>query len=637
MTVSLPADVIRQRWLWRSAWAIIVVVGIVLKAIQTTVYIFASPDDDALMVQMAHGFLNGRWSSSWSTSGAATFSKPVGYPLFLAGAHFLPWSPVLSVYLLCLLGAGLIAWGWLRMSGSRPQTTLVLAILVFNPIAFTASNQRIYRDFYVDGLSTVAIGLAFVLAIMVRTRTPSIDADPSPGRRHIRRGRVAGAARIAAPYLVALLVGLLVGMSAITRPTWMWLVPAVGAPLLYPVVVHLRRSTHRLRSVLLGVLAGVLFAVAAGGVVEATKYMDKRTYGVALTDDFSAGSLAQAWKAWASVQAGPPEKDVVITKPMRQAVYRVSPAAAALEPYLESPKDPWKAIDCNYPSTHVCNDAGAWFIWDLLTTAASIHKINSVEQTQTYFGTIAQQITAACKKGELTCTSSPVLAAGLPPLNRMPLQSIATDTLRGLWHMTASKLPTSTAATTPPTSADYALWSSVVSGMPSATAIGTQSAPSPGSTLLNFIDLIYRALNVALLAVLLLGGLLWLLRGLLRSRWLVGRADIRAAVPAALFLVAAAIGMATLAVFDIGQGSGFLVATYWTDFTVPFELFLTLGAFAVWPVPIGVRPAGSRPGPSGTTAPTSTATVGGAPSDSAPGPRTADTVPEGVTAAHTPE
>ncbi len=575
------------RWAWWIGWGAIVVAGVVLKALQSTWYAFGTPNDDELMVRMAQGFLHGHWSSSWAQTGSNTLSKPLGYPLFLAGAHFVPWSPVFSAYLLGLVGAGLTAWSWHRISGSRAQATLILALLVFNPLAFTTENQRIYRDFFSDAITTLAVGVVSVIAAQIWLRQPPASGSgTSPAPDH-RRSLVVSFLRRAVPYILAALTGLLLGFSAISKPTWMFLLPAVMAPLVYPIVRRIRRSPTRWRTSGRLVLAAAIFLVAGLGVVQATKYMNKRTYGVALTDDLSAGGLARTWKAWASVEAGPQEKYIVITKPMRDAVYRVSPAAAVLKNYLEPATDPWKQIDCNDPLTHICDDSGLWFEWDLQTAAVAAGQVHSVADFQTYFNKLADQISAACSRRELTCNSSPVLAIGLRPLDQIDLSRVTTDTVRGMWKMVGDTLPMSASPTTKPSSSTYRLWDSVVPAMPSIGAVTTTSTPSGLLSLFKVLDYLYRVANVVLLAVIALGLLLWALSRPLRRRWSFGRPVPAAAWPALLFLVSAVVGMGSLAVFEVGQGPGFISSVYWTDFITPLELFLAFGAISLWPVIAG--------------------------------------------------
>jgi len=562
-------------------------IGIVLKAGLAPQYFYGSSDDDQLMVQMAKGFLEGHWSSNWATTGVATLVKPVGYPLFLASAHFLPWSPTLTAYLLYLVGAVLIAWSWWLIAGSRAQSTVILAALVFDPVNFVTGSQRIYRDSFIDAIATIAIGLSFLIAAHLRT-SPSRVTPPShpehPFGVHSPRNHWVSRMRIILLYLLALLVGILVGVVMITKPTWQWLVIAVIAPVAHPLIQKMRQWHWRRSMIVRVCIAGILAVSGAYAVVASTIAMNQRTYHVALVEDLSSGAFARAWKAWASVEAGPPEPHVAITRDMRMAVYRVSPAASRLEPYLESPTDNWKRTDCT--SLGVCNDSGPWFEWDLQYAAVSAGAVHSVQDVQTYFGKLADEITSACASKRLRCSSIPVLAPGLPTLDRIPRGAFVRYTMSGLWQMASAGVSVGPPKVPPaaPDPVTYAVWASVVPGMsPSSTAGGASS---------RWTDAIVRAMtrlfgigNLALLVLGLLGPVLWLFRRI-RGRHRAARGvDWRAATPSLLFLVSAVMGMGTLAVFAAASGdSGYTSPLYWSDFATPAELCLVLGAIASWPI-----------------------------------------------------
>ena len=583
---AAPVGTSRWHWLWWPFWLAILTAGVVVKAGQTTTYLFGTRDDDELMVRMAKGFLDGHWSSTWASTGTVTLAKPVGYPLFLAGVHYLPWSPVLSAYLLFLFGAVLISWSWKRISGSRPQATLVLTMLTFSPTFFASNDQGIYRDLFVDALATVTIGLAFVVAAEVQSRRGGRSAEGVGARgAHRHSSSTPSRFRRSLPYLLAILMGVTIGLAAITKPTYQWLVIAAAAPLAYPVVTRLGPGRFRVASLLKMVLAALLVVASVFGVVETTKLQNKQSYHVALVEDFSSGALARVWKLWASVEAGAPERYVPITRAMRLAVYRVSPTAAQLEPWLESPNDSWTKLDCE-SSLHICNEAGNWFQWDLRDAAASVGHIHSVAGLQTYLNRIADDIARACGDGRLTCSSSPVLATGLPRLNQIPLGSVTSYTTGGLWQMARSQLPVLPASTSPPpSSAQYALWNSVVPGMPPLESLSTGPIAAGDSPDLRPLITAYGIANLLLLAGLCLGLGTWLVDRLFRRAEPLRRPDREAACSAALFLVATLVGMVTLAVFAAALGfAGYTGYSYWTDFATPGELVLLLGAFAFVPV-----------------------------------------------------
>ncbi|MGH9043352.1 MAG: hypothetical protein ACRDVP_00635 [Acidimicrobiales bacterium] len=561
-------------------WIITVGAGLAIRCWQSPFYIFNSADDDGLMVEMAKGFLDGRWSSSWSTTGTSTMVKPVGFPLFLAGAHFLPWSPLISGYLLYLLGVILIVNSWRRLSRSRSQTSILLAALVLNPIFFANDSQRIYRDIFVNDIAALAVGLSFVIgthfylsaAAASATRARVEGAIRSvPGRFQARRLAILGS---------ALLMGGFAGLIMVTKPTWQWVLPALLAPLALSTIMPVRRRAMRFVRVIRLTLVIIIGSVAAFGVIEVVKTMNDHTYGVNLVEDFSTGALARTWDVWASVEAGPARHYVPITRPMRMAVYKVSPAAAEMENYLEAPTDPWKTLNCR--SMHICNESGSLFEWDLQSAAASTGRIHSVRNLQQFFTTVANQISSACASGKLHCTSSPVLATGLPPLSEIPLTSVASGTVGGIWAMLWNEVPIEPPPGAAPTAAQYRLWSSVLSGMASPGTVVRGNSPKIMYTVLRVIDGLYGVFDVALLVVLLLGLPAWILKtGRLRNQ---GGVFVPAVTLSALFFLSTVLGVGTLAVFSAAQQPGYVLPLYWADFSLPAELFVLFGAFASWPM-----------------------------------------------------
>lgn len=563
-------------WPWRLAWALILVAGLLVKWSQPPQYIFTAGYDDLLMVQMAHGFLLGHWSSPWATSSWVTMAKPVGYPLFLAGAHYAPWSPLVSVDLVYLLGSSLIAWSWRRMSGSRPQATGILLALVLSPALYPSGLERIYRDSFIEALGALAIGLSFVVAAELDARGRASE----PG----------GSAVLRALLLVVLVVGIgvSIGFSAITKPTWYWMVPAVLAPLAHPLVRRIRQGPHRLKTALCAGLAAAVAVVSCGAVIEATIAMNKRTYGVALVEDLSSGGLARAWETWASVRSGPTKRFEPITREMRLAVYRVSPAARRLEPYIYSRSDPFVEASCAPREARSCDDPGRYLEWALQWAAARTGQVNSEVQFQRFFNTLADQIHAACRSGRLTCTKSPVLATGLPPLDQIPPATVGSETAVGIWKMVTEDYPFGPDVVRKPPLFLYREWAEVIPHMQRLDSVATVQAPVGVYWALRFDDAVFRILNVALLLITCLTPIAWLATRS-RPRRREERTDLAAGATGAFFLLATVIGMGVLAVFNVGQSPTYINGLYWSDFAVPCELFVLFGAIAVWPVLRGSR------------------------------------------------
>jgi hypothetical protein len=522
-------------------------------------YIVNAALDDELMVRMAQGFLHGHWSTSWSASGASALVKSIGYPMFLAAAHFLPWSPLITVYLLYVTGAVLIALGWRSLSGSRWQAGVVLAALTLAPFLYARDDQRIYRDSYIQAVATVAIGLSFLLA----------------SRLFARRGRPIGNG------VLLVMIGLCVGVEAIVKPSWYWLVPAIVAPLAYPLWRRFMEAPRRL--LLLGwALAGALVvAVGAFSVVESTVKMNKAVYGVGVVDDLSQGQFPRAWKMWVSVEAGPrPQWYDPINGKMRLAVYRVSPAARLIEPYFQVPTDGWRTGSCERYRIIPCDGSGYWTIWDLRSSAVSAGQAQSATQFQAYFKQVADQISQACSSGELRCDSSPVLGTGVLPLDDLPTSGLTRQGLHGLWEMVLSRYSySSPPAQAQPTGPRYREWASVVPGMPAITQL-TYSTPSPVYPILRHWSTWYGDLNVVALIGLALAMIRWVVVRLTGRHLAIAGWPVGAMIASGWFFVSAVLGLAILAILGSGVPNAFVTPLYWSDFATPVELFIVFGAFA---------------------------------------------------------
>jgi hypothetical protein len=203
---------------------------------------------------------------------------------------------------------------------------------------------------------------------------------------------------------------------------------------------------------------------------------------------------------------------------------------------------------------------------------------------------MADDIARACADGRLRCTSSPVLATGLPPFDAIPKGAVVSYTARGLWQMAWDQLPIRQIASSPATKAQYALWSSVVPSMPSLESLRKGQGVPAEDGVLRVMVVLYGIFNMVLLATLCLGPGRWLLARLARRPRHRG-AGLETATIATLFLLSTVVGMATLAVYAAALGPlGYTDPFYWTDFATPGELFLVFGAFASWSALTGQSP-----------------------------------------------
>ena len=552
---------------------LIALFSLIVRALQPRIYGFGSAFDDELMVKQTNSFLTGKWSQFYlQGQGPTALAKPPGFSMYLSISHFSQIDPCVGEQIIIIAGAGLIAFSWWKIQGSRLQSTLILGGIVLNPINFTVQAQRVYRDSFISALGTLAIGFAALSAYFIFNQYKnSLKGNSKPGRA------------IGVPKLFLLkcsfsmlAIGSLWGWLAITKASWIWLLPSVTAFVFYPLIKIFRIINWKSNLILITVL---LFSIITpySAVVQGTKIANQRHYGVALVDDLTAGALNSAWIAWVSVESGSPEQWVPITKSMRESVYAVSPTARLMEPWLESPTDGWKSTSCgNGPK--ICNNSTGWFEWDMRSAAASAGVKTTVE-FQIFFARLANEIHTACEQKLLRCSDSPVLAVGLPRLNEINKMSVFKSTVGGFWMMTTeSNLTFGKGPVTEPTLSTYELWSSVVPGMPEYRQVANQVQTSWLTSLLSGYSKIFGWFNVCLLAGALIGVLYFPIR---RERTAFNNRLYSAEI-ARWMLLSTLVGIVPIAMFQVASFPTYMQDLYTSDFSSPIELFLLIGSFVVW-------------------------------------------------------
>ena len=138
-------------------------------------------------------------------------------------------------------------------------------------------------------------------------------------------------------------------------------------------------------------------------------------YGKFVGVDFKEANYQRALRAIDSVRSGGTKDYVSITHAAMKRVDAVSPAFASLAPYFNGPGKGWESITCSLYS-NVCGEIGSgWFVWALRDAAAMTGHYTSPAEASAFYGRIADEITEACRRGELDCKLQ--LIAEMPPVN----------------------------------------------------------------------------------------------------------------------------------------------------------------------------------------------------------------------------
>jgi hypothetical protein len=366
---------------------------------------YGDPHDDGLMVNLAQSIIKGEWLGSYLEQGHILLSKPPGYPMFLAYSHFLPWAPTISVHLLILFG-GLILVRELRaLDFSREICLLALALIAFLPVWFNEQMSRIYRDGFLAGLSMLAIALTFV----ARRHIIVLINNDKLGVHNIRRLAI-----------TTVCLGIVVGTSIITKPSWHLLATFILITVFF--TVPFRGRGKKKMTLVTASFVFLLFAVSMLPSAY-VKSQNSSHYGVRVVDTFSAGGFTEAMKAIYGVKDYENRAFVDVTKSMRTRIYKISPTFKKLEPYLELPDGAgWRSQPCAQ-ALAVCDESAGWFPWDLRDAVQNAGLGIRATDFETAMSQIAKDIRTACTNKLIKCENEG-LAAGLDSLDSLSPRTV---------------------------------------------------------------------------------------------------------------------------------------------------------------------------------------------------------------------
>jgi hypothetical protein len=354
--------------------------------------------DDEWFVERAFWISTGRWLGPFDYR---TLIKQPGYPLFIAGVHWLHLPLLVAQQLLYALAVALLIVAMRPVLCTRRRQLAAFVVLLFNPMTMhTGISARVDRAGVYPAL---LILLLSCLVGLVRT-------SGRPTRVTVVWAMGASAA---------------LGAVWLLREEWLLVLPAVIVGL-GVALLRILGSTMLLRSRLFAAvgIALVPMSVALGTVW--LQHNNEANYGLAVTNieqtSMSAGLGSMFRVAPATTFAQFP-----ITVETRQLLYAASAHFAALRAQIE------QRTDARYFSIRpdgVRDLGGQVFQWVVLDAIGASGEARTARQLDDTFRAIGREIDAACSDGRLECSGP---NSGIAPAWKWDrLASLTTRTLSGL-------------------------------------------------------------------------------------------------------------------------------------------------------------------------------------------------------------
>lgn len=344
--------------------------------------IVEAPHDEDLYVTMGRFLSEGKWLGPLSQFSQFTLMKGLGYPVFLAISNWLGTSVSLSHALLHCAAVVFFVVVVHRFVRSLLISCLLFTLLLWHPISLSFWLLQTTREqVYCDQLVLLLAGVTWTFF-------------SAPNYRQT--------------VLLAAFSGLVLGWFWLTREEGVWILPALLV-LFAAAAFRSYGDGRRLGNLTVALLifVGVFAATQLG-----FRAVNWWTYGKFVGVDFKERNYQRALGALASVRSGGNKPFVPITHEAMRRVSAVSPIFASLEPYFSGPRGKGWEFGCPLmPST--CGEiAAGWFTWALRDAAEEAGHYSSPTDASTFFGKLADEIEAACKRGELEC--SPQLISEMP-------------------------------------------------------------------------------------------------------------------------------------------------------------------------------------------------------------------------------
>jgi hypothetical protein len=334
--------------------------------------------DSQLFGQLAGNLADGQWLGPFD---GRNLTKGPSYPIFIAASYDAHVPLVMAEQLLYLTAAGVVAVSLGRLGRSRWLGGTVFAALALNPIHLGAAGSSVVREVVYTSFSLLLLGLVLLVVSLV------------PRLAHTKRQWGFSLIVVGGGF-----IGVVGAAYYLCREERGWIAPAVAVALGAGVVAWKDRGAIGLCA-WLGVGVMVVAAVGCGfAVVNFVVQENKAKYGSGVISDLADGQLARAYTDWQSVQAGPPRRWIPISRAARLEIYRVSPAAAELKPFLEG--SPKRFAGCR---SQACEYDGAFFIWAMRDAIARSGHLRTEADLQQFSRRLADEVEAACRARTLRC------------------------------------------------------------------------------------------------------------------------------------------------------------------------------------------------------------------------------------------
>ena len=327
-------------------------------------FIFWSPFDDNLFLNIAESILNGQWLGQYNN---ATFVKGVGYPLWIALAKITSINLIISQHILYLFSTFLFVRSFQPLINKKWIGYVLALLLIFNPITFSDQvGNRVIRDYFYTSLVII------IFSLTIKISTDYISAGLTKK-------------------VISILLGLTLSLFFITREEGFWILPSLFF-IFIATTIYIKNFKIRLKGYFISVILLPLMTIFI--TFSIISLLNHYFYGVWYLNELKSSNFSRAYGALQRANPSPVIR-VELPKKNRENLYQVSPAFSEIKEILEAKQKYW------FMGGEEIKDG--FFLWGFRDAVQEKGYFSSAKSANEYFERVATEVNAACNAGKIVC------------------------------------------------------------------------------------------------------------------------------------------------------------------------------------------------------------------------------------------
>ena len=349
---------------------LLLIIKLIIVQVQPIASKYTMIYDDQLMVEQANNIVSGNWLGEYNSR---TLTKGVFTPLFIALMYILhiPFLMGKEIFygIACIVFTIIIS----KRLRSKAVLISIYAVILINPVEYSAQLSRVYRDGIYAGL--ILFLLAFLIGIFVNRK--------EDGKKQ-------------AKYFIGL--GITFSATYLCREETIWLLPCILIVTLATIIPN-----YFNKKILLYLIPIVITVISINLIC----MLNYKYYGVYTLNQYWGKAFQLAYGALLRVKPEEEKQRVPITRETMNRLYEVSPKFAELKDFLEGEEgDDWREIGITVEGEMT----GAYVQWALMDAVESLGYYETATKAEQYYIELSNEINQLCDDGVIECRKQKIVS-----------------------------------------------------------------------------------------------------------------------------------------------------------------------------------------------------------------------------------